>query len=69
MNNIFYDIYIMGFRVRIVPYKIVIYDDYSKIKGNRIPDKIVEYCYNEGFADTWPISGRPIKVEIMRIKK
>ena len=69
MNNIFYDIYIMGFRVRIVPYKIVIYDDYSIIKGNRIPDKIVEYCYNEGFGDTWPISGQPIKVEMMRIKK
>jgi len=68
--SIFYDVIIMGFRVRIVPNKITIYDDNNEIKGNTIPDNIVRYCIAEGYCDAWATKeSYNIRVEIMRIKK
>jgi len=69
MSSIFYDVMIMGFRVKIVPYKVIIYDDKSEIVNGVIPDNIVRYCLAEGYCDLWAKGGGNVKVEIMRIKK
>ena len=69
MSSIFYDVMIMGFRVKIVPYKVIIYDDNSEIVNGVIPDNIVRYCLAEGYCDLWARGGGNVKVEIMRIKK
>jgi hypothetical protein len=69
MSSIFYDVMIMGFRVKIVPYKVIIYDDNSEIVNGVIPDNIVRYCLAEGYCDLWAKGGGNVKVEIMRIKK
>jgi len=69
MSSIFYDVMIMGFRVKIVPYKVIIYDDNSEIVNGVIPDNIVRYCLAEGYCDLWAKGGGNVKVEIMRMKK
>ena len=69
MSSVFYDVIIMGFRVKILPYKVIIYDDKEEIVNGIIPDNIVRYCYEEGYCDLWANKGTNIKVEIMRIKK
>ena len=38
-----YDTHIMGYRVKIQPYKISIFDDAHEIEGDRVPNKIVKY--------------------------
>ena len=47
MDNMFYDIYISGFRIQTEPHKIIIYDDLEEIHGTALSDKIGEYCKNE----------------------
>jgi len=69
MGSFFYDVIIMGFRVRIIPYNIYIYDDKNKIDNNIIPNNIIRYCLQEGYCDLWAKKDTNIKVEIMRIKK
>jgi len=59
----------MGFRVRILPYKIVIYDEEDEIENTTIPDNIVKYCLAEGYCDSWVKDEYKIKVEILRIDK
>ena len=54
MNAIgLYDTMIMGYRVKIQPFKISIFDDDFTIDGASIPNKIVTYIIEEGFCDTW----------------
>ena len=69
MSSLFYDVMIMGFRVRILPYKIVIYDEEDEIENTTIPDNIVRYCLAEGYCDSWVKEEYKIKVEILRIDK
>jgi len=69
MSSLFYDVMIMGFRVRILPYKIVIYDEEDEIENTTIPDNIVKYCLAEGYCDSWVKDEYKIKVEILRIDK
>lgn len=69
MSSLFYDVMIMGFRVRILPYKIVIYDEEDEIENTTIPDNIVRYCLAEGYCDSWVNEEYKIKVEILRIDK
>jgi hypothetical protein len=67
MNAIgLYDTHIMGFRVKIQPYKISIFDDDNNIIGEKIPNKIVKYIIEEGFCDTWLRSAMGIKVNVYR---
>ncbi len=61
-----YDTTIMGYRVKIMPYVIGIFDDDNMIEGGRIPNKIVEYLIEEGFCDTWLKNSTGIKVNIYR---
>ena len=61
-----YDTKIMGYRVKIMPYVIGIFDDDNMIEGDRIPNKIVEYLIEEGFCDTWLKKSTGIKVNIYR---
>ena len=61
-----YDTTIMGYRVKIMPYVIGIFDDDNIIQGERIPNKIVEYLIAEGFCDTWLTNNTGIKVNIYR---
>ena len=69
MDNMFYDIYISGFRIQTEPHKIIIYDDLEEIHGTALSDKIVEYCKHEGFIDEWYDPEKSIKVVIMRLNK
>ena len=48
-----YDTKVMGYRVKIMPYVIGIFDDEHMIEGDRIPNKIVKYLIDEGYCDTW----------------
>ena len=61
-----YDTTVMGYRVKIMPYVIGIFDDDNMIEGERIPNKIVEYLIAEGFCDTWLTNNTGIKVNIYR---
>lgn len=69
MSSLFYDVMIMGFRVRISPYRFIIFDEDSEIESNTIPDNIVKYCLAEGYCDSWVKDNYKIKVEILRIDK
>jgi len=61
-----YDTTIMGYRVKIMPYVIGIFDDNDMIEGDRIPNKIVRYLIEEGFCDTWLNDNAGIRVNIYR---
>tara|TARA_R110000744_G_scaffold118836_1_gene221849 strand:+ start:282 stop:494 length:213 start_codon:yes stop_codon:yes gene_type:complete len=70
MGNLFYDIFIFGFKVQITPHRVSIYDDTESIEDNIIPDKIVRYCISEGFCDTFLENNYyDMKVEVMRRKQ
>ena len=69
MSSLFYDVMIMGFRVRISPYRVMIFDEEGVIEDNTIPDNIVKYCLAEGYCDSWVKDNYKIKVEILRIDK
>jgi len=69
MSSLFYDVMIMGFRVRISPYRVMIFDEDGEIEDNTIPDNIVKYCLAEGYCDSWVKDNYKIKVEILRIDK
>ena len=70
MNAIgLYDTKIMGYRVKIQPYKISIFDDNNSISGENIPNKIVKYIIDEGFCDTWLKKSTGIRVNIFRSKE
>ena len=70
MNAIgLYDTTIMGYRVKIQPYKISIFDDENGIVGENVPNKIVKYIIDEGFCDTWLNSAQGIKVNVYRQKQ
>ena len=58
----------MGYRVKIMPYVIGIFDDDNMIEGDGIPNKIVKYLIDEGFCDTWLNSNTGIRVNIYRQK-
>ncbi len=61
-----YDTKIMGYRVKIMPYVISIFDEDNGIEGERVPNKIVEYLIEEGFCDTWLSNSTGIKVNIYK---
>ncbi len=61
-----YDTHIMGYRVKIMPYVIGIFDDDDMIIGERIPNKIVKYIIDEGFCDTWLNNNTGIRVNIYK---
>tara|TARA_Y100001951_G_C11070813_1_gene145988 strand:+ start:172 stop:390 length:219 start_codon:yes stop_codon:yes gene_type:complete len=61
-----YDTMVMGYRVKVMPYVIGIFDDDDMIEGDRIPNKIVKYLIDEGFCDTWLNSNTGIRVNIYR---
>ena len=61
-----YDTRVMGYRVKVMPYIISIFDDDDMIVGERIPNKIVEYIIEEGFCDTWLTNNTGIKVNIYK---
>lgn len=61
-----YDTKVMGYRVKVMPYVIGIFDEDNMIEGDRIPNKIVEYLIDEGFCDTWLKKSIGIKVNIYR---
>ena len=63
-----YDTTVMGYRVKIMPYVIGIFDDDNMIEGDGIPNKIVKYLIDEGFCDTWLNSNTGIRVNIYRQK-
>jgi len=70
MNAIgLYDTTIMGYRVKIQPYKISIFDDENEILGENVPNKIVKYIIDEGFCDSWLTSAKGIKVNVYRQKQ
>lgn len=70
MNAIgLYDTTIMGYRVKIQPYKISIFDDDNGIVGEKVPNKIVKYIIDEGFCDSWLKDAQGIKVNVYRQKK
>jgi hypothetical protein len=62
MEVSFYDIFVFGFRVQIMPNVFIIYDDNKCIEDQTIPDKIIKYCINVSH-NTYDF-----KVEIMRKK-
>ena len=67
MNTIgLYDTTVMGYRVKIMPYVIGIFDDENVIDGDRIPNKIVRYLIEEGFCDTWLKRDMGIRINIYR---
>lgn len=67
MGNTFYDIFIFGFRVQIMPNVFIIYDDNKCIEDQTIPDKIIKYCIKEGLCDeSVSHNTYDFKVEIMR---
>ena len=69
MNAIgLYDIMVMGYRVKIQPYKISIFDEDGSIEGTQIPNKIVQYIIHEGFCDVWLTESMGIKVNVYRVK-
>ena len=69
MNTIgLYDTMIMGYRVKIQPYKITIFDEDCTIEGTRVPDKLVKYIIQEGFCDGWLAESMAIKVNVYRVK-
>ena len=69
MNTIgLYDKMVMGYRVKIQPYKISIFDDNGSIEGTQIPNKIVKYIIHEGFCDVWLTESMGIKVNVYRVK-
>jgi len=69
MGNAFYDIFVFGFRVQIMPNVFIIYDDNKCIEDQTIPDKIIKYCINEGLCDeSVSHNTYDFKVEIMRKK-
>ena len=59
----------MGFKVQILPYKIIIFDEEDEIDSTVIPDNIVRYCIEEGYCDAWSDNTNKIRVEILRIDK
>ena len=61
-----YDTHVMGYRVKVMPYVIGIFDDDENITGDKIPNKIVRYLIEEGFCDTWLKGDVGIKVNIYR---
>ena len=61
-----YDTMIMGYRVKIMPYVISIFDEDNGIEGETVPNKIVEYIIEEGFCDTWLTEHTGIKVNIYK---
>ena len=61
-----YDTTVMGYRVKIMPYVIGIFDDDNMIEGDGIPNKIVKYLIDEGFCDTWLNTNTGIRVNIYR---
>jgi len=61
-----YDTTVMGYRVKIMPYVIGIFDDENIIDGDRIPNKIVKYLIEEGFCDTWLKRDMGIRINIYR---
>tara|TARA_Y100000296_G_C4976004_1_gene158246 strand:- start:220 stop:438 length:219 start_codon:yes stop_codon:yes gene_type:complete len=61
-----YDTHIMGYRVKIMPYVIGIFDDDDMIIGEKIPNKIVKYIIDEGFCDTWLNNNTGIRVNIYK---
>ena len=69
MNSIgSYDIKVMGYRVRVQPYNISIFDEEGSIEGSKIPNKLVEYIISEGFCDDWLTNSMKIKVNVYRVK-
>tara|TARA_X000001382_G_scaffold128949_1_gene119806 strand:- start:710 stop:925 length:216 start_codon:yes stop_codon:yes gene_type:complete len=69
MNTIgLYDTMIMGYRVKIQPYKITIFDEDCTIEGTQVPDKLVKYIIQEGFCDGWLADRMAIKVNVYRVK-
>ena len=69
MNAIgLYDTIIMGYRVKVQPYKITIFDEDGSIEGTHIPNKLVKYIIGEGFCDTWLTESMSIKVNVLRVK-
>ena len=61
-----YDTHVMGYRVKVMPYVIGIFDDENVIDGDRIPNKIVRYLIEEGFCDTWLKRDMGIRINIYR---
>ena len=61
-----YDTTVMGYRVKIMPHVIGIFDDENIIDGDKIPNKIVRYLIEEGFCDTWLKSNLGIRINIYR---
>ena len=69
MNAIgLYDTIVMGYRVKIQPFKISIFDDNNSIIGENIPNKIVKYIIEEGFCDTWLKKSSGIRVNVFKVK-
>ena len=69
MNAIgLYDTMVMGYRVKVQPYKISIFDDNGSIEGTQIPNKLVKYVIGEGFCDEWLTDSTRIKVNVYRVK-
>jgi hypothetical protein len=69
MNAIgLYDIKVMGYRVKVQPYNISIFDEAGSIEGSQIPNKLVEYVISEGFCDEWLTDSMRIKVNVYRVK-
>ena len=61
-----YDTTIMGYRVKIMPYVIGIFDEDNMIEGEQVPNKIVHYLIEEGFCDSWLTDNIGIRVNIYR---
>ena len=69
MNAIgLYDTMVMGYRVKVQPYKISIFDEDGSIEGTQIPNKLVKYVIREGFCDEWLTDSTRIKVNVYRVK-
>ena len=63
-----YDTMVMGYRVKIQPFKISIFDVEHQIDGSSIPNKIVKYIIEEGFCDSWIKESNGVRVNIFRVK-
>ena len=63
-----YNITLMGYKVKIKPHMIGIYDDNNNIEGENIPNKIVKYLIDEGFCDDWLDDESSIQVNIYKHK-
>ena len=61
-----YDTKVMGYRVKVMPYVIGIFDDENMIEGDRIPNRIVKYLIDEGYCDTWLRRDMGIRINIYR---